>query len=180
MIAGILSCMKERYFRNAKDTERHRNRVTLFRCVESEEESGRVKCLTVFARAGRYEDSTRAWALDDNEPERCRGAAGQIWFHGTDQIFSAICDWPGDDDPDRDDKKRRYAQGLKITLAEAESLHVKSKVFVGLRVVVRNRIWGVLLLDSMDDGQITANQHDRTLLEQYGRIINMTLEGIES
>lgn len=179
MLRKMLERMKARYFESEDPEEKHKHRITLFRCVEIDGPDGRSKHLAIFARGGGFQDSNCTWPLDDNNPERCRGIAGKIWFNWTTSIRKAAdCDWP--DDNTNAEQKAHYASSLGITVEEADALNVKSKVFAGAPIEVRGEKWGVLLLDSLKEGQILDNSHKRTLLNQYAKFLAAALEGIES
>jgi hypothetical protein len=177
IVEAILERMRSEYFRNEKDEAKYMHRATLFICVEADLVSGHGKHLAIFARAGVHKDSTRTWPLDDNDPGKCRGVAGKIWFHGVNTGVSvADCDWPTGGDPEG---KARYAKSLDITVEEAEGLNVRSKIFTGAPIMAKGRKWGVLLLDSRKEGHIKHDQYERTMLDRYAELLGAVLEGIE-
>jgi len=172
MIGAILEDFHAKYFRKEAREERHKHRATLFFCVESEGNSGREKKLVIFARAGPHKDSTCSWPIDDNHLEKCRGVAGQIWFHGVGRAKTAACDWPSDGNPI---EKARYAESMGLTVDEAEALNVKSKVLTGAEIIVRGQKWGVLLLDSLKEGHITDGTYEKQLVDQCAALISSVL-----
>lgn len=179
MVRAILAHMREHFFEQEGDREKYKHRVTLFVCKESQKAGTRKKHLAIYAREGLYSDSMRTWHLDENVPQNCRGVAGKIWFHNTTEFAAANCDWPEDGDPIR---KTQYAASLHITVAEAETLNVKSKVFAGSVVMVRGGKWGVLLVDSLkdwlsNDPRVLGRQKKR--LERYATLIRRVLEEAE-
>lgn len=178
VIGALLDDLRARYFAREDDKEKHKHRVTLFRCVEDEGDPGRGKRLVIYARSGVYPDSTTSWPVDDNDLDRCHGVAGQIWFHGQRNVTIAACDWPSD--PNDSVEKARYATTTWITMDEAERLNVKSKVFTGARIWVRSRAWGVLLLDSNKEGYILGKRLRSQLLSTYTDLIASALERTES
>jgi hypothetical protein len=177
IVRPVLDEMRQRYFAKETDTEKHKHRLTLFVCVESDATTGRAKHLAIFARSGVHLDSPRTWALDDNNPDGCRGVAGKIWFHGVTDMKIAVCDWPLDGN--REDKER-YAASLDITVAEAETLNVKSRAFAGAPIFVGRRKWGVLLLDSLKEGFITDTPQKKGLLNRYTNLLECILTEAEA
>ena len=83
------------------------------------------------------------------------------------------CNWPEDGN---EIEKARYARSLDITLAEAEQLNVKSKVFVGAVVLVRGERWGVLLLDSREPGCISNAGTKKSEFNTYAVLVSAVLE----
>ncbi len=125
--------------------------------------------LTIYKRVGKYEDSDTTWPLDKNELTKCRGVAAEIWYHNTEVSRTAECDWPEMDDgsPEVQAQKELYASSLKITLAEAERLKVKSRAFTGQPVWSGGKKWGVLLLDSLKEDRIFNRTNQGKDLEAF-------------
>jgi hypothetical protein len=179
VIGVLLEDLHARYFRNEKNNEEaHKHRTTLFACVDDEVITENRKRLVIHSRWGRYPNSTCSWPVDDNDPEKCRGVVGKFWFHGSTNVTTAACEWPSD--PEDSVDKARYADSLGITVDEAEKLNVRSKVFTGVRIMVRGRRWGVILLDSAKDGHIQDKNYERLLLSEYAVLISSILERMES
>jgi hypothetical protein len=176
LVTAILDDFHSKYFRRDVRTEdKYKHRATLFVCTEPPGASGQEKLLTVFARSGVYKESRCSWPIDDNHPQRCRGVAGQIWFHGVGRVRTARCDWPDDGDPAQ---KAVYAESLGMSVDEAEALNVKSKVFTGAQIMVRGQKWGVLLLDSLKEGSIVDGPYEKQVLSQYVDMISSILTKI--
>lgn len=178
MVRAILSHMHDHFFEQEAGQDKHKHRVTLFVCREGAGPRGCRKWLAIYARFGENPESTTTWPLDDNSPEGCRGVAGKIWVENSDQFYVAECDWPENGDPV---DKARYAKSLGITVAEAETLHIKSRYFSGALVMVRGAKWGVLLVDSRKDwrkkgGQQTI-QTKRT--RRYATLLGTVLAEVE-
>lgn len=100
--------------------------------------------MCIYARAGVHQNSIRAWALDANEMRGCRGLAGLVWFLGVTRSCTAACDWPADGNQAQ---KAEYADSLGMTVAEAETLNVKSRTLIATPIEVNGAKWGVLVLD---------------------------------
>jgi hypothetical protein len=177
MMGAILEEFHRKYFRKEAQVEWYKHRVTLFHCVEIDSDTGKDKRLRIFARAGVYKDSGCSWPVDDNDPDKCRGIAALIWFHGVGRVRTAACDWPTNGDAI---EKARYAESLGITVDEASALNVKSRSFTGARITARGQKWGVLLLDSLKEDHINDKQHEKSLLEQYTELISSVLDRMES
>jgi hypothetical protein len=169
----LLGHLSTLYFAGEEQTEKYKHRVTLF-VVQRTEAGG--KQLAVFARAGVYRDSTITWPLDDNDPGKCRGVAGKIWFHRSERLLVTSKEWD-DEDPV---KQAAYAKSLEIEVAEAARLRVKSKEFFGMPVIVNQVCVGVLLLDSGKTGQITDSGDKRSLFEQYLQLAQAVLSEVRA
>jgi hypothetical protein len=179
VIGVVLEDLHAKYFRNEKNSEEaHKHRTTLFACVDDEGNTENRKRLVIYSRCGRYPNSTCSWPVDDNDPEKCRGVAGKIWFHGSTNVTTAACEWPSD--PKDSVDKARYSDSLSITVDEAEKLNVRSKVFTGVRIMVRGRRWGVILLDSAKDGHIQDKKYEKLPLSEYAVLISSILDRMES
>jgi hypothetical protein len=176
-IKVILQDFHERYFRREANQEKYKHRTTLFTCVECEGNSTREKRLTIYARIGVHGDSRCAWPVDDNDPEKCRGVAGKIWFHGSGNVTSADCDWPTEGDAWAE--QAAYAKSLGVTVDEARALNVKSRVFLGSRIMARGQKWGVILIDSVKEGQISDTGSQKQLLAQYTSLISSIVDRME-
>jgi hypothetical protein len=151
-ITRVLDGLRQEFFRvGEEDTPR----ATLFLCKEAQPEAGLGKHLCIYARAGVYQESAHTWALDDNDITGCRGLAGHVWFVRATISRRATCDWPADGNPR---EREVYANNLGMTMAEAESLHVKSRTLVGTPIEVNGARWGVLVLDCRKDIRIHASQ----------------------
>ncbi len=149
VMIAVLDDFHSKYFRrDARTEDRYKHRATLFVCADFERNSVPERRLAIFARSGIHKESTCSWPIDDNDPEKCRGVAGQIWFHGVGRVRTAACDWPRDGNTAQ---KIAYAESLGMTVDEAEALNVKSRVFTGAQIMVRGQKWGVLLLDSLKE-----------------------------
>jgi hypothetical protein len=169
-IAIILEDFHDRYFRREADHEKYKHRTTLFTCVECNGESAREKRLAIYVRIGIHGDSRCTWPVDDNDPEKCRGVAGKIWFHGSGNTTSTDCEWPvASEDPVQ---MAAYARSLGITVDEARALKIKSRVFAGARIMARGQKWGVLLLDSAKEGHISDERTKKQLLSQCASLIS--------
>lgn len=177
VMGAIWDDFHAKYFRNESQEEKHKHRVTLFTCVESEEGSAKDKRLVIFARSGPHKSSTRSWPIDDDYLEKCRGVAGQIWFHGVGKVITAACDWPTDGNTV---EKSRYARSMGLTMDEAEALNVKSRVVTGAEIIVRGRKWGVIVLDSLKEGHIIDGSYEKKLLGQCSDLIVSVLSKISS
>jgi hypothetical protein len=176
VMTAVLDDFHSKYFRRDVRTEdRYKHRATLFVCSDSEGDSGREKRLAVFARSGVYKETKCSWSINDNHPQKCRGVAGQIWFHGVGRVKTAACDWPEDGDPAQ---KATYAESLGMTVDEAEALNVKSRVFTGAQIMVRGQKWGVLLLDSLKADSIIDGTYEKQILTQYVDMISSILTKI--
>jgi hypothetical protein len=140
-ISRVLEGLRVEFFRaGEEDTPR----ATLFVCREAQAGAGPGKRLSIYARAGVYQDSGRSWPVDDNEMTACRGLAGQVWFLSVTRSRTAACDWPADGNLAQ---KEEYANSLEMTVGEAEALNVKSRTLVATPVEVNGARWGVLVLD---------------------------------
>lgn len=172
VMSAILDEMHREYFANESGEEKYKHRITLFVCEEPNGREGEGKYLKIFSRSGVYQNSTRTWPVDDNDPDRCRGVAGKIWYHRITDIKIAECTWPANQDQVA---KARYAASLDITIEEAESLNVKSRTFAGAPVMLGGRTWGVLLLDSLKDDFIADKPRQKGLLNRYVGLITRVL-----
>lgn len=153
-IVQVLEGLRTEFFREGVN-EADLPRATLFDCRAPDPEKGLGRRLCIYARAGVYGDSTRTWAIDDNEEAGCRGLAGQAWFTRTMISLSASCGWPTDGNPER---KEEYALSLRLTLEEAESLNVKSRTLIATPIEVNGIRWGVLTLDCSKDVLISSSR----------------------
>ncbi len=176
VIQAVLYSVWESYFGHVPVEERHKGRVTLFRCAEADEIPEQGKHLAIFARKGRNPDSTCWWSVDDHDLDRCHGVAAIVWFHDLTKIVTAECDWPDRDDPAA---KAIYARSMGITVEEAERLSIKSKVVGGSPVIVRGRKWGSLVLDSRQEGQISRSGVKIRALNDAAASVGAVLEGLE-
>jgi hypothetical protein len=138
----VLDGLRREFFRGVDETDGPR--ATLFVCREPEAEAGLRKRLVIYDRAGAYKNSSCTWVVDDDERDRCRGLAGQAWFAWRTAKRTAACDWPTDGNPA---EKEQYARSLDLTLAEAETLNVKSRTLIAAPIDVKGERWGVLVLD---------------------------------
>ncbi len=146
MVKAILDDFHAEYFKHEVGQEKYKHRVTLFR---SESRADGRKLLTIFARSGIHQNSSCTWPLDDDDPDRCRGIAGKIWFDGVTRTIITARDWPQGDHPDPVGMVE-YARSLDLTIEEAKSLNVKSKVYTGAPILVRGQRWGVRLCRRVD------------------------------
>jgi len=176
-IEVLLEEFHRKYFRREAEHEKYKHRTTLFKCVENNGKPGAAKRLVIYARAGIHKDSTRFWPVDDNDIAKCRGIAGRIWFLGVGNVTTAASDWPADETDAV--QKARYAQSLQMTMDEAESLNVKSKVFTGSRIMARGEKWCVILLDSIKEGHISDGQYEKRLLSEYADLISSVVQRME-
>ena len=174
-IFWVLERLRRAFFRvGEEDTPR----ATLFVCREPQPEANLGKRLCIYVRAGVYQDSERAWALDDNEVTRCCGLAGYVWFVQRTEFRSAACDWPADGNAEQ---KAAYAQSLDMTVEEAEALHVKAQTLIATLIEVNGVKWGVLVLDCRKAVTIptspTSTQH--RLLNFSAAIVSSILREAE-
>jgi hypothetical protein len=176
-IEVLLDDFHRKYFRKEARQEKYKHRTTLFKCVEDNGKPAAGKRLVIYARVGIHKDSTHFWPVDDNDIMKCRGVAGRIWFLGVGNVTVAASDWPADENDAV--QKAHYAQSLEMTLDEAESLNVKSKVFTGSRIMARGEKWGVILLDSAKEGHISDGQYEKRLLSEYADLISSVVERME-
>ncbi|GAC1473849.1 MAG: hypothetical protein NVSMB9_23180 [Isosphaeraceae bacterium] len=175
VIQAILASVWQSYFVHVPIEERHKSRVTLFRCAEAAEIPERGKHLTIFARKGRNPDSTCWWPVDDNDIDRCHGVAAIVWFYDLTKIVIAKCDWD-DEDPVA---QKTYAASMSTTIAEAKLLNIKSKVVGGSTVMVKGRRWGVLVLDSREEGQVSEAGGKIKALNDAAALVGAVLEGLD-
>jgi len=172
---AIAQVLFQRYFGSLPNQDKYKNRVTLFRKQVCDGPTGFQ--LSIFARSGRYSDSTSAWAIDDNEPDRCRGVAGKIWALDTLTRVSADHDWPEEDNPAL---RHSFAVSLNATVEETERLKVKSRAFIGMPVVANGVRWGLLLLDSCDPNHIKNSKSFDEIIKRYARIIGEVMGEVGS
>lgn len=173
LLQTVLRAMHLEYFTRVEDAELHQHRVTLLVCRESGQGKGQKKFLEIFARAGRYADSTTILRLDDNEPARCEGLAGQVWFCNASQ-FKELPPWPADDGVAA---RLEYANSGFLGIEVAMALNVKSRVLSGVPVRVFGRRWGVLILDSQTPGFITNQPQKVEVVEWYAELLARMIEG---
>lgn len=144
--ATILDSLRSDLYPSGNDAYEHR--ATLYICKDMDEDGVQSKFLILFARAGTHPNSKVSWPVSDDHPSKCKGFAGKVWY-GKGQIeINAACDWPDEAAGDQN-KKKEYAVSLDMTIAEADSLNVKSRSFIGQVVFVNGKPWGVLLADSL-------------------------------
>jgi hypothetical protein len=165
----VLEGLRTEFFRGQAD-EADGPRATLFVCREADPEKHLGKRLCIYARAGAYQDSACTWALDDNEMNGCRGVAGSVWFRRTTLSITAACDWPADGDQTQ---KEAYASSLGMTVAEAESLNVKSRTLVATPIDVQGERWGILVLDCRKSVAIAESSQST-----QRRLLNLSVEAI--
>lgn len=169
-VGAILAHMHDQLFEREADHEKYKHRVTLFEFDPAR------SCLVVYAREGVFADSTRTWPVDPNDPAGCKGVVGKVWFFSSIDVRAAECDWPEDGNAT---DKERYAKSFELSVAEAEALNVKSRVFAGVIVLVGGKRWGVLVTDSRKDWLSTnrsARGRQTKLLERYSALIGRVIE----
>ncbi|MBA4063095.1 MAG: hypothetical protein C0501_05175 [Isosphaera sp.] len=166
VVGAVLEGLRSEYFTKVDEEDRHNHRVTLFVCQTRA--GGDGKELRIYRRAGSFPSSPTAWRVDDDEPGRCEGVAGRVWFHGTKRTVE-LPEWSEDTAG-----KEAYAAKGFVGPIQAENLKVKSKVLSGTVVRVFGRKWGVLMLDSRTAGFILpAEEH---VVERYAALIGRMLE----
>jgi hypothetical protein len=166
--AGIvLDALREEYFGEVEAQKKHLPRVTLFRYRRMWRKAFRGTYLTIYARAGKHALSKTVLRVDENAAEMCEGIAGHILFLNA-AFTKKTRAWP--DDPNDIAGRQQYAEEGKMPLEKALLLMLKSRVFSGTVVRSANgALWGVLLVDSMTDGQIEKTKEDR--LDFYARLL---------
>jgi hypothetical protein len=90
IIHVILQDFHNRYFRDEVNEDAYKHRTTLFVCLDCSDNAVAEKRLVIYDRIGVHSDSRCYWLVDENEPEKCRGMAGKIWFHGTISAKTAL------------------------------------------------------------------------------------------
>lgn len=175
---ALLEAMHRAHFRLEGEEDAHINRVTLFNCKEVGHNSGPRKHLAIFARCGVHKSSSTTWVLDDDHPDRCRGAAGKAWYHETTVIRRSSRPWPGNDGADA--HKKEYAESQGITVEEASVLNEKSVGIAAAPVMVHGKKWGVLVLDSLSGDAIPNPDSPKlksfkAMFNQYAELIGRTL-----
>lgn len=111
-----------------------------------------------------------------SDANKCHGIAGKIWFHGMGNVHTAVCEWPSNGDAVL---KAQYASSLEMTVPEAESLNVRSKVFTGAQIVAKDQKWGVILLDSLKDDLIKDQNYEKTLIANYSELISTIINKVD-
>ncbi len=181
-VLAVLNHMHGHFFEQEEAAERWKHRITLFRRLAGRGGPGGCdQWLAVYARKGDNPLSETVWQIDDHNPAKCRGVAGEVWVHSTTSYKRAACDWPEGDDAAT---KEVYAQSLRCTFAEAERWAVKSQYFAGAMIEVGAVRWGVLLIDSLRDFHKLPSSAQHTIqkkrLERYATLIGTLLREGES
>ena len=74
-LKAALDSLRDGFFAEAPESERHHNRVTLFRPDRAR------RFLRPFCRSGtQYQRCNTSFAIDDNNEQANEGVAGRAWF----------------------------------------------------------------------------------------------------
>ncbi len=175
MVVQVLETARRDFFAEDEEAEIHKLRATLFRVVANAP-SG-TKGLQVYARARSNPDSTRRWAVVDENPRLCQGVAGYIWAIGTARIILPPCEWVA---ASTADERVAYATATFLSVEEVDSLAIKSSGFGGTIVEVAGVKWGVLLMDAQEKGRLkktiaSTNAHT-LILEKYAALLGRMIQ----
>jgi hypothetical protein len=172
VVGRLLDALHQQYFSRVPEAERFEHRVTLFTCQEANPSTRQGKRLEIYARAGRFHRSQRAFAVDDDRMEGCEGVAGRMWFLNATLTLDSLPPWPNDP-ADLAGQVRHAAAGF-LGWEKAKDLNVKATAFTGAPVRVRGHRWGVLLLDSCTPGQITRAKE--YVVKRFANMIGAVIE----
>ena len=148
-VVAILISLREQYFANCEQTEKHQHRVTLFQLDKHDPANMRLR---IYARAAEVaEQSDTSFAVDGTHKKRCEGIAGLIWHMDCTQTV-ILPEWPTDEQNTAG--RYEYASLGNLTVEQAERLKIKSRGITGTAVRVHGDRWGVLVLDSQNPDHI--------------------------
>lgn len=150
-LKAVLDIIRDSYFRGTPETEKHLNRVTLFRRTKG--------TLVPFCRSGTaHQRGSQKFAIDDDHEERNEGIAGKAWFTSGSVTKNDLPEPPGQWD-NNDARCKAYAEAGNLPIAKAAKLRVKAQsIHATVIRTHRGERWGVLVLDSAKRGQISEDR----------------------